>query len=335
MEKRIQYIDAIKGFAILLVVMGHVLAWNFPHDVSIQFEDSQSVNVIMGGVVFQLIYSFHMPLFFLVSGYLSGGKELNCFVLIRKEITGKVKRLLIPYFFTGFIIYLVRGHYGYWFLLTLFELYVCWIFLCFVLSKLKKKGVVVDTVVLILGFLLLKIFHVFSIPPICGIELGKFVPFYIPFAFGVLMKRNRAIENMVASPLCFTICLIFFCLFFCSRYVSDYPILYQISNKFARITSLLACICVFHVFMIGFSKKLILLFSYIGTKTMPIYILHIIFVVQIVEVGEFIIHSSPVTSLVLQITYSLYTSSIAILLSLCTYKIIKYSPHLTRLLFGE
>lgn len=315
--------------------MGHVLAWNFPHNISILFEVNQPFNVKMGGALFQLIYSFHMPLFFLVSGYLFGGKEISNYSQIRKDIMGKVKRLLIPYVFTGFLIYFVRGHYGYWFLLSLFELYVYSIILCLILSKLNFKGFPVDILVLTLGFFFLKVMHVYFIPPFFDVEIGKFVPFYIPFSFGILMGRNRMIEKLVSSPLCFTICLILFCILFFSRYVQIIPLLYQISSKLTRIMSLLGCICVFHVFMLGFSKKFLSILSYLGQKTMPIYILHILFVLQIVEVGEFIVLSSPVTSLVIQIIYSLFASAIAILLSLLSYKIISYSPHLTRIMFGE
>lgn len=71
-KKRIEYLDAIKGFAIFLMVMGHVIAWNYVDYSRICIYDpDQSINVKMGGVVWQLIYSFHMPLFFMVSGFLS------------------------------------------------------------------------------------------------------------------------------------------------------------------------------------------------------------------------------------------------------------------------
>lgn len=60
---RIGWIDALKGFAILTVVLGHVVqgyqvAGYFP-------EDDYFLKCI-----FDSIYSFHMPLFFLASGYL-------------------------------------------------------------------------------------------------------------------------------------------------------------------------------------------------------------------------------------------------------------------------
>lgn len=50
------YIDNLKGFAILLVVIGHVIQYlTDPYD----FEHH---------IVFRYIYSFHMPLFFMISG---------------------------------------------------------------------------------------------------------------------------------------------------------------------------------------------------------------------------------------------------------------------------
>ena len=48
--KRLDYMDAVKGIGILLVVMGHNL---------------QGIPALTSW-----IYSFHMPLFFIVTGYL-------------------------------------------------------------------------------------------------------------------------------------------------------------------------------------------------------------------------------------------------------------------------
>ncbi len=65
-------IDFIKGIAIFLVVLAHCLS--------------------MSDVVFQFIYSFHMPLFFCISGYLFSAKKKYGDFLITK-----FKTLIIPY----------------------------------------------------------------------------------------------------------------------------------------------------------------------------------------------------------------------------------------------
>ena len=59
---REEWVDNIKGMAILLVVIGHVI-------------DGFELNGIYGSAKYawntiDLIYSFHMPLFFMISGYL-------------------------------------------------------------------------------------------------------------------------------------------------------------------------------------------------------------------------------------------------------------------------
>lgn len=70
-------IDAMKGLGILLVVLGHVVQWN-----TARFDDN---------IVFRMIYSFHMPLFMFLSGYVVKPADP---ALIRKNIL----RLVVPFF---------------------------------------------------------------------------------------------------------------------------------------------------------------------------------------------------------------------------------------------
>lgn len=60
---RIEYIDALKGFAILCVVLGHI-ALGYLENNTIP-----EANVIFKAI-HQLIYAFHMPLFMAISGFL-------------------------------------------------------------------------------------------------------------------------------------------------------------------------------------------------------------------------------------------------------------------------
>ena len=62
-EKRIKYIDSLRGFALILVVLGHVV-------VGYMYAN---FNLDANGIywnIYNAIYTFHMPLLMVVSGYL-------------------------------------------------------------------------------------------------------------------------------------------------------------------------------------------------------------------------------------------------------------------------
>ena len=82
MSNRIEYLDIAKGIGILLVVLGHN-----------DFE-------VISPFVQRLIYSFHMPLFFFLSGYF-----LNTAVPFFEFFKKRFNSLLKPFFFTIFLIY--------------------------------------------------------------------------------------------------------------------------------------------------------------------------------------------------------------------------------------
>ena len=105
-KERIKFLDSAKGLAICLMVFAHAIAWNLA--------DYQSV--------ISFIYSFHMPLFFLISGYLTSEPIKEQYF---NKIFRRSKQLLIPYIASGFIMLFIRGYFGYWFLLSLWQLSIC------------------------------------------------------------------------------------------------------------------------------------------------------------------------------------------------------------------
>ncbi|MBK9924867.1 MAG: acyltransferase family protein [Anaerolineales bacterium] len=82
MNKRIEYIDIARGIGILLVVLGH-------NDFG-----------YISAFVYKVIYSFHMPLFFFLSGYF-----LNASIPFFDYLKKRFHSLLKPYLFTIFLIY--------------------------------------------------------------------------------------------------------------------------------------------------------------------------------------------------------------------------------------
>lgn len=82
--KKIDFINMTKGFAIILVVLGHC--------------------VKAEGLSANIIFSFHMPLFFIIGGYLFNYQKYEHDYKI--FVKNKAKRLLIPYFFCCFLFFL-------------------------------------------------------------------------------------------------------------------------------------------------------------------------------------------------------------------------------------
>ena len=58
-DKRVAWIDQVRGISILLVIFGHV--WRNAYE-------DYALSPKIFGVVFDAIYLFHMPVFFFVSG---------------------------------------------------------------------------------------------------------------------------------------------------------------------------------------------------------------------------------------------------------------------------
>ena len=84
-------LDYAKGIGILLVVLGHVIQ---------QTNCSSDIKYFT-----VLIYSFHMPLFFMITGMILYKKDNDTVIEISKEIIKLYKRLLIPYFLGVLFIY--------------------------------------------------------------------------------------------------------------------------------------------------------------------------------------------------------------------------------------
>jgi fucose 4-O-acetylase-like acetyltransferase len=82
MPKRIEYLDVARGIGILLVVLGH--------------NDFAALSPFFR----QLIFSFHVPLFFFLSGYF-----INTSLSFRDYFKKRFHTVLKPYLFTIFLIY--------------------------------------------------------------------------------------------------------------------------------------------------------------------------------------------------------------------------------------
>lgn len=136
MKERVNYIDWLKAIAIISVVMGHVIGFDF-----FSLEDSSK------SFLNRFITSIHMPLFIFLSGLVVSYK-FESITDICKKLFIKARVLLFPVILVGIPYALWRGFtlyefvtspmkYGYWYLLTLFELYIL-LYLVIYISKFTK-----------------------------------------------------------------------------------------------------------------------------------------------------------------------------------------------------
>lgn len=83
-EKRIDFIDIARGFAIIFIVLGHTIV----HSANCHY-------------VFRFLYSFHVVLFFVLSGYTFSTKDK-----FSKFLKNKFLRIMVPYFIWA-LLYLI------------------------------------------------------------------------------------------------------------------------------------------------------------------------------------------------------------------------------------
>ncbi|KXT76173.1 acyltransferase family protein [Streptococcus sp. DD12] len=155
-KKRSAYLDIIRGLAIVLMIFGHTLS-DFRGQVNL------TTGAYYENPLFRAIYSFHMPLFALVSGYLFyfSVSKYETVSLLKKRLV----QFLLPLFFYDTLSYLLlhshwtlsgyllvlQGHY--WFLWAILALSIgfalvhrwfadsLWVYgLVFVLTFLVPNG---------------------------------------------------------------------------------------------------------------------------------------------------------------------------------------------------
>lgn len=339
MKERLQWLDALRGTAIIFVVMGHVVAWNMS-DISILTLPLNSND----GLLWNIIYSFHMPLFFFISSYLfyQTGIEYDFrgFKIFFKK---KIQRLLIPYITTGFIIYYIKGHYGYWFLLTLFEFSIVSYIGLLISQKIKFAiPFIKDAGIFFILYVLFVAMN--AIPFLFFLNLERFLFLYPFFVLGIFIRKYSCLDVLIRNEFSYVVSLLLYIGLFCIHITIDYSNDFLQYYNFLRGGLRFVILIFMPFFMIVFLYNLFQrlpenvnnLLSYIGKKTLDIYIFHIIFVIQspvILSSFQGLFENNSIV--IVQLIYSLIISIIAIVFSLIMGFIVRQSSQLSLYLLGK
>lgn len=273
MKERLNYIDWLKGIAIISVVMGHVVQYDF-----------LSLNISYKSFLDRFIYSIHMPFFIFLSGLVVSYKFESITPTCRK-IFIKARVLLIPVILVGIPYALWRGFtlyefitspmkYGYWYLLTLFELYV--IYYTIYSYSFFSKSIFED---IIKGSLVWVIFkgmaHLhLNADFLNAIQFTQLILYWPFFFIAALINKYQLQDKLFSNNNLFTVSLLVFGgLFIYKEYAPiDNLIMYPL--QFAGIF----CI-IYLVYKIKDKKNATLdRLNVIGRNTLDIYIFHYFFI---------------------------------------------------------
>lgn len=185
-KKRIVWLDILKFGLMLLVILGHSIQ-------SVYLETGQD---FMSSYLWRLIYSFHMPAFMAVSGYLAYRAKAP-----GNMLTGTVRRfkqLIVPFILWSVIMFFVNHNTlqiydyilfpnkSYWFLWALFFIFIIFNGVQHISYKLKIKEeicIVFTAMALIIGKACI------SNPKFLGYEYVSY--YFIYYSMGYLINKYK------------------------------------------------------------------------------------------------------------------------------------------------
>lgn len=348
--KRIEWIDAMRGFTMLLVVYSHISFFGY--------SDTFNSAVSNGGgfLSFNAFFVlFRMPLFFFISGFILYKRDV--IYNWSKSVSFLKKKMqvqLIPTMFFLIVITFIQDANlwdrltaslkgGYWFTITLFEYFVIYIAFRFICYKLGKYE---GDVVLLVGSILLyfavspsclRLLHLYDTPinGILGLEQLKYFVF---FAIGTLVKKyfikvQELLDNKFITA--FGILLLFGVTIYVLH--NGYFTIALYNHLFNLISGFLGLMLVFSFFRkyqntFTQDSKIGRLLQYVGRRTLDVYLLHYFFLPYNLKfIGDFFATNlNPTLEFVVSMILSVIVVSICLLVS----SILRLSPFLAHWIFG-
>lgn len=274
MNNRLEWLDGVKGIAIILVVVGH--------------------NIGSNTLIFQYIYGFHMPLFFFLSGYVyNENKYPNLLCLVNQ----KLRTILNPYFIFGAISVLMYSIYinndmavlrtfmianraemslvpfntPLWFLPCLFIIVILYYFV---------KKYIHNVYILLLLLFLLSYFGFHTIQaPILPWTMDSALYYMLYYGIGHTIRSRKLLESNHLKGQVSRIIFIISCLIHCaqlliSNEMSGLPLFFDYGYSIILALSGIVVYCFIGMKLQHF-KTIKQIFAFLGQNSLVILALHI------------------------------------------------------------
>ena len=340
-EKRLRYIDAMRGLAILLVVFSHVTN---------AYVKMPITNASFAGVYYMMTM-FRMPLFFFVSGFFAFRVAEKwtwptvCHVMTKK-IQAQIVGLCVFCFIYGVCMRGWKFHFlwtinPYWFTISLFEMFVLYLGAALLVRKTRSNiPLYVLLAISISGRLL---FHYLTddmkLPRlVAGLQTLNTLTYWPYFMIGIFARRFKDFTwRLVDNQYFKTIMIVGFLtlvLFYGCHHSHSFE--WAIVMTVMRFSGLMTLLISFRSYREWFDKNSAVsnCMSFVGRRTLDIYYLHYFFIPDLAFMKGLLSTGSGNNILSMLLT-GLTISSLVIALCLIVSAILRSSPFLSSWLFGS
>lgn len=347
MNQRSSEFDILKGIGILLVIIGHVCYY-----------------LMKGGGGWanwhRIIDSFHMPLFFFVSGYFSS-KGLSRITNIQtgaKWVYSKILRLILPLCFIP-VIYVTLVNNGncnfnliiggeYWFTYALFISFIV-LFLSFIINQsilsclksVQGEGLTILRVLLYLASIIaVKVIiektQTFDPSLYKSLRFDKLLELYPYMLIAFLLGEHPKLDKYLKHEITITISLLSFVgLMFIKFNTEGFPYSW-LATGLAAIIFLYGAVS--RPREIGsVEDKVMNCLAYLGRISLPIYFMHNFFRPNLAIFYSYYLslENTPVWSFAFLFIFSLIVASLTLFATLIGVWVTRRSEYLCFLLYGE
>lgn len=341
-KKRIEYIDAMRGFTMILVVLSHVIIGGYHIEYPQIYEVATFNN---------LFVRFRMPLFFFVSGFvLYKATALKSFsevcAFLRKKFVVQIVPTAVFYLlfchvfgFDPLLGLLDSNKQGYWFTVMLFEYFVLYCLLWPATRRLPWGGawLMLAACAIYLGSMLYKL-HASRHGDIAWVE-AMGVPnlrYFLFFIVGTLVRKHyewmcNLMDNRWAMAAAIALFVLSF--FVVSSYF-DPHVWFVLSFVPEGLLGVFVVLAFFRRYEAWFTKQTRLgcYLQYIGRRTLDVYLLHYFFVPRnLHSLGQwFAEQQNPVIEFACSLALSLLVIGVVLVVS----NVLRLSSLYEHYLFG-
>ncbi len=333
-NSRLHWVDAMRGFSMILVVLGHVLLY-----MGIGGETTILSSVLM---------SFRMPLFFFVSGYFSyramswwSGERI--YDILGRKVSAQIVSTVI--FLSIFQIVfdgrldLSHGFGGYWFTIVLFQIYVLYLAVSVIDKVINVKISLIAMAVFSAIGVFLSVYpsHYTVYEFLHWNNLSHFLQF---FTLGLLCSKYKGqfFELLNKDSIITTLIIGWLFLLLVgwrwSLNSSSLFLTYIVRYELVKYFSLLIVIMMFYTSSSYLSGNTAIpkFLRFIGQRTLDIYFIHFFFLPDLKEYSAYFIGGGNM--FVIQLMVSVIITLLVLFMSITISSILRKSSALECFLFG-